>query len=95
MNKLIPHDEPGVPDDENPEWTDEDFRWAVRAEDFRGNHLAVHEFLNRRLEIFRAGAAIGLEKEYFWQFAPTKPGFEDRVAAALGSVLSKTQHAAE
>ena len=95
MNKLIPHDEPGVPDDENPEWTDEDFRWAVRDQDFGGTFQAVHDFLIRRSEILRAGASIGLDKEYFWQFAPTKPGFEDRVAAALGTVLSKTQHAAE
>ena len=50
MNKLKPEPEYGTPDDENPEWTDEDFTWAVRSKDF-ANHTESLAFLIRRLEI--------------------------------------------
>ena len=94
MGNLAQDDEYGVPDDENPEITEEQFRWAVKTQDF-GDIFASTAFLTRRAEILRAGEAAGLTREYFWQFAPTKPGFEDRVAAALGSVVASTRHAAE
>ena len=94
MDNSETADEYGVPDDENPEVTEEQFRWAVKTQDF-GDVFASTAFLTRREEILRAGEAAGLTREYFWQFQPTKPGFENRVAAALQSVLASIRHAAE
>lgn len=93
MNSLQ-QDDFGAPDDENPEWTDDDFEWAVESQDF-SDIFAVTEFLARRAEILQAGESAGMDRAFFWQFQPTKPGFEDRVAAALQSVLASIRHAAE
>ena len=94
MNNLIHDDEYGVPDDENPEVTEEQFRWSVKTEDFADIFASI-AFLERRAKVLDAGAAAGLDRDFFWQFQPTKPGFEDRVAAALQSVLASIRHAAE
>lgn len=74
----------GIPDDDTPEWSDEDFLWPVRAVDF-GGHAASLSFLIRRQEIRRAAALLGIPKETFLPFAPTKPGFEERITAAFGA----------
>lgn len=84
----------GVPDDESPEWTDEDFLWAVQAKDFP-THMASYEFLKHREEILRAADAIGIPRSAFLPFAPTKPGFEARVAAAFGPFAKAIGLAAE
>ncbi len=94
MNKLKPEPEYGTPDDENPEWTDEDFTWAVRSKDF-ANHTESLAFLIRRLEILRAAEALGIPKDTFLPFAPTKPGFEERVTAAFGPFPKAAGLAAE
>lgn len=85
----------GTPDDENPEWTEETFRWAVKNTDFGGDIHAVHAFLDRRSEIVRAAETLGIPKDTFLPFAPTKPGFEDRVAAAFGPFPKSAGLAAE
>lgn len=95
MARLKQHDFPGVPDKENPEWTEEDFMWAASAVDFDGDIVQVAEFLIRRLEILRAAEALGIPKNTFLPFAPTKPGFEDRVAAAFGPFPKAAGLAAE
>lgn len=74
--------------------TAEEWLWAIKVADFGSIH-AVQAFKARRMAILKAGAGAGLSPEYFLQFGPTKPGFEDRVATALGPVLDTTQHAAE
>lgn len=93
--KISSEPDYGVPDDENPEWTDEMFTWAVRAQDFGGDSHAVHDFLIRRREILGAAAALGIPKDTFLAFAPTKPGFEGRIAAAFGPFPKAAGLAAE
>ena len=94
MSRLVPNDPPGVPDDENPEWTDEDFLWSVNNADF-GGFKAAMAFLVHREEILRAAASKGLNREIFLPLLPSKPGFEDRVADAFGEVMRALPHAAE
>jgi hypothetical protein len=84
MNDVVDDEEYGVPDDENPEWTEETFRWSVKAADFGGNIRKVHDFLIRRTEILRAADALGIPREVFLPFEPTKPGFEERLSASFG-----------
>ena len=94
MNILAPEPEYGEPDDENPEWTEEDFLWAVAARDFP-NHAASHAFLLRREEFLRAAESVGMRRDVFLPFLPSKPGFEERAAEALDKLLKFTKHAAE
>lgn len=94
MNRLVPNDPPGVPDDESPEWTDDDFLWSVAFSDF-GDHGAVIAFLTHREEILRAAEAVGIPRAAFLPYAPTKPGFDGRVAAAFGPFAKAIGLAAE
>ena len=94
MNKLVPNDPPGVPDDESPEWTEEDFAWSVNNTDF-GGFAAAMAFLTHREEILRAADAAGIPRAAFLQYAPGKPGFEARVAAAYGPFAKAIGLAAE
>ena len=79
-------------DGEAREVTAEDLVWAVETSDFP-DHNAALAFLMRRSEIFRAAEAAGLEREVFLPFAPSKPGFEDRVVEAFGAVLNSVRDA--
>jgi hypothetical protein len=81
-------------DGEAREMTAEDFVWFVETSDFP-DHDAAIAFLMRRAEIFRAAELAGFEREIFLPLAPSKPGFEDRVAEAFGAVLKTVKHAAE
>ena len=92
--KNIDEPEYGVPDEENPEWTDEDWLWAVRHADF-GSHVAVHNFLIRRREILEAAEAAGIPRAAFLELEPNKPGFEDRVKQAFNTFLHGPVLAAE
>ena len=94
MARLIPNDPPGVPDDESPEWTENDFLWSVAFADF-GDHRAVFDFLARRESILRSAESKGLKREAFLPLLPNKPGFEERVADAFGEVMRALPHAAE
>jgi hypothetical protein len=94
MNKPAQDEEFGVPDEENPEWTEDTFRWSVRADDFAGM-ADVHKFLNNRRDLLKVAEANGIEKDWFLPFEPSKPGFEDRVAKVFEAVLKATRHAAE
>jgi hypothetical protein len=94
MNRPAPDEEFGVPDEENPEWTEDTFRWSVRAVEFK-DITEVHSFLKRRSALLRTAAAHGIDREWFLPFEPNKPGFEDRVARAFEAVLKATRHAAE
>ena len=94
MTKIASEPEFGEPDDESPEWTDEDSRWAVRARNFP-NHAAAHAFLVRREGFFDTAEAAGISREAFMALEPSKPGFEERAAEALGKLLKFTKHAAE
>ena len=94
MSKLIPNDPPGVPDDESPEWTNADFLWSVNGADF-GGHIGAIAFLDQREAILTAGMAAGIPREAFLKFAPNKPGFEARVAAAFGPLAKAVGLAAE
>lgn len=93
MNATTPDDEYGVPDEESPELTDDFFLWAVRAQDFGGDHMASHAFLVSREAFFRSAEAAGMTRESFLPFAPTKPGFFERATAALEAVLDAMKHA--
>lgn len=94
MIKLVPNDPPGVPDDESPEWTDEDFLWSVNNADF-GGFVAAMAFLTHREEILRAAKAVGIPRAAFLPFEPGKPGFQARVAAAYGPLARAIGLAAE
>lgn len=74
--------------------TDEEWLWAVASEDF-ASPLVVHDFLMKRKEILRAADAIGIPRSAFLPFAPTKPGFEARVAVAFGPFVKAIGLAAE
>jgi hypothetical protein len=73
-------------DGEVRELTDEDFLWMVETRDF-GGFEGVHAFLDRRTAILRAAEAFGVPEEAFLGMAPSKPGFESRVVAALRAIL--------
>jgi hypothetical protein len=97
-------DEYGTPDDENPEWTDEDFLWSVWAQDFGGDSLRVHAFLTSRENFLREAEAAGLPRIAFLSFDPKRPGFVERASHALSLALAaandsisseSTKHAAE
>ena len=45
---TLPDDEYGTPDEENPEWTDEDFVWAVWAKDFARYEASVAFLIGRQ-----------------------------------------------
>lgn len=77
------------------ELTREDFLWFVRTQDFGGDIGRVHDFLIRRAEILRAAESLGIPREVFLPFQPTKPGFEDRVAAAFAPFPKAAGLAAE
>lgn len=99
MKMLAPKSEEtepeyGEPDDENPEWTEEDALWAVSAKDF-ADFTASYAFLRHREEILRAAEAVGIPRAAFLPFAPTKPGFEARVAVAFGPFAKAIGLAAE
>jgi hypothetical protein len=68
--------------------------WAVQNNDFP-DHDAVIEFLERREEVLKAAERVGMERDVFLPFEPSKPGFEDRVAVAFGAILQTVRHAAE
>lgn len=72
-----------------------EWAWFVTVTDFGGDIDRVHEFLIRRSEIMRAAAALGIPKEVFLPFAPTKPGFEERITAAFGPFPKAAGLAAE
>lgn len=82
-------------DGEVRELTREDFRWFVKNSDFDGDMTKVHDFLIRRAEILRAADSLGIPREVFLPFAPTKPGFEERIAAAFGPFPKAAGLAAE
>jgi hypothetical protein len=101
---TIPDNEYGTPDDESPEWSEEDFLWAVRAADFGGDPLQVVGFLKSREAFLRNVMAAGLPRSAFLSFAPQKPGFIDRATRALELSVAaarnfmaedSTKHAAE
>ena len=94
MTIVASEPEFGEPDDESPEWTDEDTRWAVRAWDFP-NHAAAHAFLVRREGFFDIAEAAGISREAFMALEPSKPGFEERASVVLDKLLKFTQHSAE
>ena len=100
MTKPIPDDDYGEPDDENPEWTGEDFMWSINNADFGGLKPAM-DFLARREKFFANAAKLGFEREAFLGFQPGKPGFLDRVAKSAESLLQdakllqQAKHAAE
>jgi hypothetical protein len=68
--------------------------WAVRTQDF-GDVKAVHKFLRARAELLKAAEAAGLSRDLFLPLKPNLPGFEDRVAAAFGTVIGAINNAAE
>jgi hypothetical protein len=82
-------------DGEVRELTRDDFRWFVSNADFDGDMTRVHDFLIRRAEILRAAETLGIPREVFLPFAPTKPGFEERIAAAFGPFPKAAGLAAE
>jgi hypothetical protein len=93
---MIPDVEPeyGVPDDENPEWTEEDFLWAVSGIDF-GGFAATHAFLEERGNFLREAEAAGIPRASFLGLEPRKPGFIERATAALEAAARAGRHAAE
>jgi hypothetical protein len=84
----------GVPDDENPEWSAEDFVWAASRKDFDSD-AALHAFLRRREEFLVAAETAGVPRATFLPFDPGKPGFEERARKALMALPGAVGWAAE
>lgn len=88
----------GTPDEISPEWAAYESRWSVRVSDF-ASPLEAAKFLARRKVIFAATEKSGFPKEMLAKFGPDKPGFEDRMIAAIEALLQSTtvatRHAAE
>lgn len=89
-----PDDENGIPDEENPEWTDEDFLWAVSAKDF-SSHEAGIAFMIERDKFLDGQNMVGIPRETFLPLAPNKPGFIERATKLLENALNSAKHAAE
>ena len=94
MNKFVPNKPPGVADNDSPEWSEADFAWSVNNADF-GGFAGAMAFLRHREEILRAAEAVGIAREAFLPFTPSKPGFEARVAEAYGPFAKAIGLAAE
>jgi hypothetical protein len=94
MARPKPNNDFGVPDEENPEWTDQDELWSVKDADFGGVIGAV-EFLRARKVFFDDARSVGLEREAFLAFKPSKPGFVERAQSALERLIKLRTHAAE
>ncbi len=94
MTKPVNDEEDGIPDDESPEWTDEDTLWSVKGADF-GGFMAAMKFLQSRAAFLKAAEAAGIERAAFLPFDPSKPGFEERARKAFETFLNATRHAAE
>ena len=90
----IEDDEYGVPDEENPEITDEQWKWMVRGADFSGFE-ATHAFLRDREAFLDEAEAAGIPREAFLSLDPNKPGFIERATAALEAAARAGRHAAE
>lgn len=84
----------GVPDDESPEITEEQWKWAVHAVDFP-DFDATSIFVEERELFLRAAAKAGIARETFLSFAPNKPGFIQRATDALEAAARAGRHAAE
>ncbi|WP_126974635.1 hypothetical protein [Frigidibacter oleivorans] len=85
----------GVPDEESPEITDEEWLWFVRAEDFDG-FAGVHAFLREREDFLREAEAAGIPRTAFLSLEPNKPGFIRRATEALEAAARAGRlHAAE
>jgi hypothetical protein len=76
------------------EMTDDDWVWFVRTEDF-GDVVAVHQFLEKREVFLRDAEVVGLEREAFLPYEPSKPGFIERATAAIEKLANLRAHAAE
>ena len=74
--------------------TEEDFLWAVRSEDF-GGHLGSASFLKDREAFFAMAEQLGMDREAFLSFAPSKPGFIERATEAMDALVKQVRHAAE
>lgn len=93
---MVYRDRPPLTDAEGDvrELTDGDFVWAVRSEDF-GGHLDSVVFLKNREHFFAIAEKLGMEREAFLSFAPSKPGFTERATAAMETIINQARHAAE
>jgi hypothetical protein len=85
----------GTPDEESPELTDEELRWAVRSADFGGDFMAVERFLTDRAEFLRDAEAAGMPREAFLPFRPNEPGFMERAREAFTALPKAMGWAAE
>ena len=81
-------------DGEVRDLTDDDFVWTVRSEDF-GGHLDSVAFLKNREHFFAVAEKLGMEREAFLSFAPSKPGFIERATDAMKTIIDQARHAAE
>lgn len=81
-------------DGECRELTAEDFLWAVRSQDFDGQDASL-AFLHEREAFFKIAESLGIERETFLPFAPSKPGFIERATAAMDALAKFGKHAAE
>lgn len=71
------------PDEDTPEWTEDDSLWAVQARDFDGDVLQVADFIKSRESFLKMAEDAGIPRETFLPFEPNKPGFEDRAKALM------------
>ncbi len=74
--------------------TDAEYAWAVRDEDF-GGVLGSINFLKDREAFFAIAGKLGMEREAFLSFAPSKPGFIERATDAMDALVKQVRHAAE
>lgn len=70
-------------DDDAPELTSARAAWLVSAADFDGDIERVADFIAARERFLRKAEAIGIPRETFLPFDPTKPGFEERAKVLM------------
>jgi hypothetical protein len=81
-------------DGEARELDADDFLWAVRSEDF-GGAAGSAAFLIDREAFFTMAEKLGMDREAFLSFAPSKPGFIERATDAMDALVKQVRHAAE
>jgi uncharacterized protein (DUF4415 family) len=83
MNKRFRDFEPGIPDEENPEWTKEDF---ARAKPFAEVFPEVAASIRRRgkqATPTKELVSIRLDRDVLEKFRALGPGWQKRINAAL------------
>jgi len=76
-------DKPVVFDEDNPEWTDEDFARARPASELPPEMLAAFRRPGRPVGTSKQAVSIRLDKDVLEKFRATGPGWQSRINEVL------------